>query len=368
MNLEKLRISRSLLAWYDKSRRDLPWRVHPGQAPNPYHVLISETMLQQTQVRTVIPYFHKFIRSWPTLRDLAAADEQAVLLAWQGLGYYSRARNLLATVRQIAQEHAGQIPRDVDTLLKLPGIGRYTAGAIASIAYDTAAPILDGNVTRVLCRLDAIRSDPRDRATLQLLWRRAADILPQQRVGDFNSALMELGATVCTPRSPQCLICPIHKSCKAFSAGLWDVIPAPKRSRPVPLVQRTTLCLHHGRNGASRWLIEQRPLRGRWAGMWQFVTVETDGQAVTAATVRAAAGVKSGVPQHIGQIQHSLTHRKYQFNVYRCDVRSPNLVGKPDMQASPRKWVTLSELSDHPLPRPHLRIAELLTKLQSGTT
>jgi A/G-specific adenine glycosylase len=331
-------------------------------------VLISETMLQQTQVRTVIPYFHEFIRCWPTLRDLAGADEQAVLRAWQGLGYYSRARNLLAAVRQIAQEHGGEIPRDVDTLLKLPGIGRYTAGAIASIAYDTPAPILDGNVTRVLCRLDAIRSDPRDRATLQLLWRRAADILPQQRAGDFNSALMELGATVCTPRSPQCLNCPICKSCKAFAAGIQDVIPAPKKSREVPRVARTTLCLRHGNNGQTRWLIEQRPSRGRWGGMWQFVTVESDGRKVTPATVRAAAGVKSGIPRHIGQIEHGLTHRKYQFNVYQCDVASLPRVEASAPAERPRKWVQLEELEHYPLPRPHVRIAELLAGLGKRTT
>src|SRR5436190_17567760 len=152
MFLQKLQFQRRLLRWYDRHRRDLPWRVALGTQPNPYHILISETMLQQTQVKMVLRYFDKFIQTWPTLNDLAAADEQAVLKAWQGLGYYSRARNMHKAARRIVEAFAGEVPSDVDELLSLPGVGRYTAGAIASIAFDRRAPILDGNVTRVLCR------------------------------------------------------------------------------------------------------------------------------------------------------------------------------------------------------------------------
>src|SRR5687767_4015402 len=173
--------ARRLLAWYDKCHRKLPWRADPScggpkpalAASDPYHVLVSEAMLQQTQVATVIPYFNRFIARFPTLADLAAADEQEVLRYWQGLGYYSRARNLRAAARKVVAEYGGELPRERDRLLTLPGVGRYTAGAVSSIAFDRRAPILDGNVIRVLCRIDKVQSDPRDRVTQDLLWRRA---------------------------------------------------------------------------------------------------------------------------------------------------------------------------------------------------
>src|SRR4051812_15469717 len=183
---------RSLLRWYTNHRRDLPWRVakkNPtSERPDPYHVLVSEAMLQQTQVATVIPYFNRFMAAYPTLRDLAAANEQEILRLWQGLGYYSRARCLLRTAKILVEQQNGQIPSTVDELLEFPGIGRYTAGAIASLAFEARAPILDGNVTRVLSRLDLIREQSKE-----LLWTRAEEILPKKCVGDFNSALMELG-------------------------------------------------------------------------------------------------------------------------------------------------------------------------------
>src|SRR5215217_6949316 len=264
--------ARRLLRWYDKCRRNLPWRPDPGAGRpegDPYHVLVSEAMLQQTQVATVIPYFNRFVARLPTLAALAAAEEQEVLRLWQGLGYYSRARNLQAAARRVTDEHGGELPREVDQLLKLPGIGRYTAGAVASIAFGRRAPILDGNVLRVLCRVDKITSDPRDRETQALLWRRAEEVLPKARVGEFNSALMELGATVCVPRSPRCLLCPVREHCGAFAAGVQERIPPAKKAKPTPLLERSIYCIRK----SGRWLLEQRPATGRWASMWQFVTL-----------------------------------------------------------------------------------------------
>jgi A/G-specific adenine glycosylase len=336
---------RALLRWYDRHRRDLPWRATP---PNPYHVLLSETMLQQTQVATVVPYFLRFIQRYPTLADLAAAEQQDVLRLWQGLGYYSRARNLHACAARVVAEHAGQVPRDVEQLLDLPGVGRYTAGAIASIAYEARAPILDGNVTRVLCRLDRIESDPRDRQTQLSLWRRAEEILPARRVGDFNSALMELGATVCVPRNPQCLVCPVRAHCQAFTAGLQDRIPLPKRSKPTPLHRRYVLCLRHGR----QFLIEQRPATGRWAGLWQFKTLESTGRPFTAAQLAQRLGFAVSKPQQLGRIRHSLTHRRYEFDAYTADLAAPPAAGQV--------WVTLDQLDAYPLSKPQLSIASLL--------
>ena len=332
---------RRLLRWYDDSRRDLPWRARPGaSAPEPYHVLVSETMLQQTQVATVIPYYLRFLQRFPTFQSLADAPEQQVLRLWQGLGYYSRARNLQAAARAVVRDHDGQLPADLPELLKLPGVGRYTAGAIASIAFGRRAAILDGNVTRVLCRIDKITADPRERQMQQALWARAEEVLPRRRMGDFNSALMELGATVCTPRSPQCLICPVARHCEAAAEGVQESIPVPKKAHVTPLLRRRTYCVVC----KDRHLIEQRPASGRWAGMWQFVTVEPDHQPPL-----------NGA-QPLGTVTHALTHRRYQFEVFL--LRS--VEGVPVETGRPHRWVTEHELDAYPLPRPHLKMLELV--------
>jgi A/G-specific adenine glycosylase len=344
---------RDLLAWYDRHRRDLPWRVRTGSArnsaPDPYHVLLSEAMLQQTQVATVVPYFQRFIERFPALSDLAGADLQDVLRLWQGLGYYSRARNLHACAGRVVAEHGGRVPGTVEELLKLPGVGRYTAGAIASLAYGTRAPILDGNVMRVLCRIDQIESDPRSRETQAVLWWRAEEILPDRRVGDFNSALMELGATVCTPKNPQCLLCPVRSHCEAAAAGVQDRIPLPKKAKPTPLNRRYVLCVGQ----AGRYLIEQRPARGRWAGMWQFKTTEANGRAPSAGRLKAWLGFAVSKPVRLGVVRHALTHRRYEFEAYRAEAP-----GEP--AAAGRVWVTLGELDAYPLSKPQLSIAKLL--------
>ena len=319
---------------------------------DPYHVLVSETMLQQTQVATVIPYYHRFLARFPTIADLAVAPEQEVLRLWQGLGYYSRARNLQSAARKVVSDYGGALPGDRDELLKLPGVGRYTAGAVASIAFDLPAPILDGNVTRVLCRLDNIAQDPRDRQTAQTLWRRAEELLPKKRPGDFNSALMELGATVCTPRKPQCLVCPVRMHCQALAAGMQEKVPAPRKSKPIPLMNRQTYCIRRG----DAWLIEQRPSRGRWAGMWQFITVDADEDAP------AHLGLKDVVA--LGKVSHALTHRRYEFSVYLAHATDPKRV----TDNRPHKWVTLAQVAEYPLPRPHLKIVEILRSFLMETT
>ncbi|MGH7180310.1 MAG: A/G-specific adenine glycosylase [Tepidisphaeraceae bacterium] len=332
---------RRLLSWYDANRRDLPWRSASGAHPDPYVVLVSEVMLQQTQVATVIPYFVRFVKEFPTVRHLAAADEQRVLRAWQGLGYYSRARNLRRAAQCIVQEFDGCVPADPTALRSLPGIGRYTAGAIASLAFGRRHPVLDGNVTRALCRLDMIKSDPRSRSTVEQLWRRAEALLPDDRVGDFNSALMELGATVCTPRNPNCADCPVRAHCMALAAGAVDRVPAPRRRPPTPVVRRTVTCL---RNRGS-YLLEQRPPAGRWAGLWQFPTT--------------AASSAKGCGPRLGVIEHALTHRRYRFEVFHCQAAS-RLDHRPHR---PHAWIRLSELSEYPLPKPHLLVAKMLESL-----
>jgi len=346
------RFQKRLLAWYDSHRRDLPWRLPrdaaPGQKLDPYHVLVSEAMLQQTQVATVIPYFHRFLARFPTIESLAAADEQDVLRLWQGLGYYSRARNLHAAARKVVADHSGQLPPTRDALLSLPGIGRYTAGAVASIAFDQRVPILDGNVARVLCRLDAITSDPRSPKTQSLLWRRAEEILPPKRPGNFNSAVMELGALICTPRSPQCLLCPVREHCQAFESALQYKIPAPRAAKPTPLLRRATYCIQHPRH-PDRYLIEQRPANGRWANMWQFITVEKGSS--------PAVSLRLSNTRFLTSVRHALTHRRYEFDVYKAHATSDKFTTDP---ARPRTWTALDDLSQFPLPRPHLKIAAIL--------
>jgi A/G-specific adenine glycosylase len=353
------RFARDLLSWFDAARRDLPWRVKPGSGPGArppaYHVLVSEAMLQQTQVATVIPYFARFMEAFPTLADLAAADEQRVLRLWQGLGYYSRARNLRRSAQAIVQEFGGTIPTTVEQLLTLPGIGRYTAGAIASLAHDTRAPILDGNVVRVLCRIDAITDDPRDRTVQQRLWARAESVLPDRRVGDFNSALMELGATVCTPRAPACLICPVHNMCRARAQGIQDQIPPPKKAKPLPIERRWVFCVDRG-DGA--YLVEQRPPSGRWAGMWQFLSVPADDTATPESALADACAIAhpdrlSLVP--LGSVTHTLTHRRYEFEAFAVTLGK-----KKPAVAPPRAWATFDDMEHLAFSKPQREIRRRL--------
>lgn len=369
---KQVQFGRRLLAWYDAHRRALPWRTPPGgQFPDPWYVLVSEIMLQQTNVVTAEPYFRRFIARFPTVADLAASDEQEVLRLWQGLGYYARARNLRAAAIRILADFAGHVPRGADDLLSLPGVGRYTAGAVGSLAFGQRVPIVDANVARVLCRLDRIESDPRTPATQRRLWERAAEILPRKRVGDFNSALMELGAIVCRPRNPLCGQCPLNHICRAFADDVQNDIPAPRPPKEKPRLQRRIYCVRDG----NRWLIEQRPLDGRWGGMWQFLTIPADHEpgadespktstgrvSQPAHSLTRLLGVPVGAPRLIGSVDHQLSHRQYHFDVYLCQIRK---VAKGRAVSSPtRRWVTWEELGNYPKPRPHVEIAGMVREI-----
>jgi A/G-specific adenine glycosylase len=332
---------RRLLSWYRKHQRTLPWRAN---RPDPYHVLVSEFMLQQTQVATVIDYFHRFMERFPTLQHLADAPEAHVLRLWQGLGYYSRARNLLSAARVIVKERGGKMPRSVEGLMALPGIGRYTAGAVASIAFGRVAPIVDGNVRRVICRLDAIILSPGPELTAHL-WQKAQDILPSKSPGQFNSALMELGALVCTPRNPQCPACPVREHCIAFSIGKVDQIPVPKPPRARPVVRRRVLCIRN----KGCWLMEQRPDKGRWAGMWQFVTKPF------VSNEPPPAGTKT---TPFLRLTHDLTHRRYEFEAH--------LAAHKPIPSPRQRWMTPAQIDQHPLPLPHVKIWKALQQLDHG--
>jgi len=391
---ELRRLRKTLLAWYANSKRDLPWRDLDPQTQRPlaYHVLLSEFMLQQTQVATVIPYFLRFMKAFPTVIQLARSSEQEVLMLWQGLGYYSRARNLHRAANQIVDRFDGTVPSSVEDLMTLPGIGRYTAGAIASIAHGIDAPIVDGNVSRVLCRLDAISDDPRSTIVVKSLWDRASDLVDPDRPGDFNSGLMELGATVCTPRNPQCLICPLKLNCKAFKEGLQDVVPAPKKAKPSP-VERFVIRIRY-RN--DQVLLEKRPDKGVWASMWQFITdqeksgesetglrqrssiqtAKTDSQKpeLISDDIRLPSGVNSsanvfyqsyidGIDRSHWQslegfsFSHQLTHRRYEF---RIEISNDSSGINSD--AARGTWFRLQDVDTLPMPNPHSKVRELLRR------
>jgi len=355
--------SACLLGWYDVHRRDLPWRTHPTLRPriDPYAVLVSEFMLQQTQVATVTPYFLRFMGQFPTAASLAAADTQQVLRLWQGLGYYARARNLQKAAKMIVDQFAGSLPKSMEALLNLPGVGRYTAGAIASIAFDKPTPILDGNVARVLSRLKNWRDDPRPPASAAKRWLLAEKILPAKRIGDFNSALMELGATICTPRNPQCEICPVQKFCRGYAAGDPQSIPPPKKPIATPLNQRWTFCIQH----RGRWLIEQRPNTGRWASLWQFPTAPMKPNE-SPESVAKSIGLQITNAISLGQISHALTHRKYEFQIIQATLKN-RIEIYPKNSSSNRRWIRPDELSEFPLPRPHLKIAAILKEAVNHT-
>lgn len=304
-------------------------------------MLVSELMLQQTQVVTVIPYFHRWMQRLPTVAALASASEPEVLKLWEGLGYYSRARNLHRAAKVIVAEHGGALPSTREQLLTLPGVGPYTAGAIASIAFDQPEPLVDGNVQRVLARLFAYRDDPRSKAGQTWLWETARSLVPGDRPGDFNSALMELGATVCTPKAPACPTCPLRKTCQANALGLQSQIPPPKKAKETPHFART---IHLFRKPDGTLLLEQRPATGRWANLWQFPTRET--------------------PLHpgraLGQVSHALTHRRYTFDVVLVEV--PTTFSLQTETTS--NWLTLQQIREFALPKPQIRAMALLTESQ----
>ncbi|MCL6511800.1 MAG: A/G-specific adenine glycosylase [Anaerolineae bacterium] len=252
-----------LLRWFARHRRDLPWRREPR---DPYRVWLAEVMLQQTQVTTVVPYYERWLERFPTLEALAAAPLDAVLKLWEGLGYYARARNLHAAACAVVQTHGGRIPATVEGLLRLPGVGRYTAGAIASLAFNADAPALDGNVKRVLSRVHGLSAPKEDE-----LWRLAESLLPPGRAGAFNEALMDLGATVCTPRAPQCPACPLRTLCVAQASGDPEAYPARLRKKSTPHHQVITAVIV---DEGGRVLMGQRPPDGLLGGLWEFVSSE----------------------------------------------------------------------------------------------
>jgi A/G-specific adenine glycosylase len=334
------RLRRNLAAWYRRNARPLPWR----NTADPYRIWISEIMLQQTTVAAVVPYFERFLKRFPKLESLAAAKEEEVLRLWEGLGYYSRARNIHKAARLIVSESAGAFPGDVPALLELPGIGRYTAGAIASFAFDRRAPILEANTLRLYCRLLGFRGDPRSAAGQKALWDFAERIVPRKQPGLFNQALMELGGAVCTLETPACPQCPVRTSCVALANGWQHEIPVrAARVAPTPVTEVAVAVRRRG-----KYLMLKRPPGERWAGLWDFVRFAWNrGERMSAATVTGAvyahAGLEVKIAERIAEIRHSVTRFRITLCCYAADWQAGELDGsrRQFRWIAPQKFATL---------------------------
>jgi A/G-specific adenine glycosylase len=306
---------RALLRWYDANKRDLPWR----RTRDPYAIWVSETMLQQTRVDTVIPYYERFLARFPDVEALATADTDDVLGEWAGLGYYSRARNLQRAAREVADSHGGRVPDDVDGLKGLPGIGRYTAGAIASIAFDRPAPIVDGNVARVFTRVLGIREDIQKPEVVRRLWDEAEALAAGARPGEVNQAVMELGALVCTPAEPRCLLCPLRRRCDAHQQGDAAALPIKEKKTKVKRVA-----------AAAGWLVRRgkvlavrRPPEGLLGGLWELpggdIELCEDPADGWSRALRERVGLTVDRTEYVGAVDHVFTHRRLELHLFRAD-------------------------------------------------
>ena len=336
-----------VLRWYDRhGRGDLPWQ----REITPYRVWVSEIMLQQTRVATVIPYFERFMATFPDVRALAQADPDQVLHLWTGLGYYARARNLHRAAIQIMEDHGGEFPADVDELQKLPGIGRSTAGAIASIAMNIRAPILDGNVKRVLARYHAVPGWPGETAVARRLWELAEHYTPSKRVGDYSQAMMDLGATLCTRTAPDCDHCPLARHCAARAEGNPEAYPSPKPKKQLP-VHETTMVLLTDEH--DRVLLEQRPPAGLWGGLWSFPELrDTD----ELPTFLQRLGLRERERGQLRPFRHSFSH--YHLDITPLKVRVRDAAGA--VADNGHAWVAPDQPGERGLAAP---VKKLLRRL-----
>ena len=347
-----LAISSLLLAWFARHARPLPWR----STKDPFAIWISEVMLQQTQVATVIPYYQRFLLAFPNVKSLAQADESAVLRLWEGLGYYRRARSLHQAARKMLTEHDGNVPNDPETLSHFPGLGRYTVNAILSQAFDRRLPILEANSRRVLCRLLGIEEDPSQAKVARKLWDAAEKLLPRKNAGRFNQALMELGALVCTARQPDCRRCPLARDCIARRLGLQETIPY-RAARPrIEQVDEVALVIRKRHDV----LLVQRPSSGRWAGLWEFphaALTENESHVQAAEKVLQKLGLKAEIHSELLTIRHSVT----RFRITLVCLEARHRGGKVRSEMFPQsRWVAPEKLLDYPFSSPQRRLARTL--------
>jgi len=346
-------IQKNLLKWFAANQRPLPWR----KTYDPYQVWISEIMLQQTQVKTALPYFERWMKRLPTIRSVVEASEDTVLKLWEGLGYYSRARNLHKAARVIMEKHGGQFPSRYEDILALPGVGRYTAGAIASIGFQKPYPVLDGNVIRVFSRLLNFGGNTRLPKNIALLWKRAAELLPVGHARDFNQALMELGALVCTPKNAECEVCPVQKICSAYKAGTVEQIPDRGDSPASESLRVAVAVIRKGK----KVFIQKRSPHGLMAGLWEFPGGKIQpGEGVQAGLrreIQEELGIKLKNIRPIARIKHAYT--RFQVDLH-CFFAEPG-AGKLRLTAATEgKWVSLKNLQDYPFPAANVRLIQMI--------
>ena len=351
---EVKRVQQALLAWFKFAQRPLPWRAER----NPYSVWVSEVMLQQTQVATVIPYFERWMRTYPTVAALAQAREQDVLKLWEGLGYYSRARSLLIGAQIIAEHCGGQLPADVDSLRTIPGIGRYTAGAVASIGYQKPEPVLDGNVMRVLCRLCDLAGDPRKAPLNENLWTLARQLVTKTNPAQVNESLMELGATVCTPSKPHCSDCPLRRGCRSLANDHVDQRPSPTK-RTTPTARKVVVTVVFLGNRVL--LQQQSPSAPHWAGLWTFPFSECrsleNPEALATRQLTDTLQLPASNLAILTQGKYTITRFRFSYVAVQALVPRATRVPTPDGYT----WVTRRRLLELPMPAPHRRLARPLT-------
>ncbi len=325
---------KTLLSWYDQYKRDLPWR----RTSDPYAIFVSEMMLQQTQVKTVIPYYGRFLKELPDWSALAKAKEEKVLKLWEGLGYYRRARNLKAAAQMVLENFNGQLPNTLEDILELPGVGLYSAGAVLSIAYQKPQPLVDGNVIRVFSRVFVLRGNLKAGEGHQRVWDVAQKLIPDQRPGDFNQALMELGATVCLSDNPQCLLCPMRSLCEAAQRGIQSELPEmPKAHKTVEVPMAAFFIEHRG-----KILVKKRAQEEKWLkGMWEFPSARGKTLTEARAKLEKELGARSEKKSH-QEIRHQITHHKIHLKLFRA------VLEKPLKTTSDLKWVASETLDKLP--------------------
>lgn len=358
MRQPPLHLGRRVLPWYDRHKRDLPWRG----IDDPYAVWISEVMLQQTTVNAVIPYYKRWLEHFPNVQTLARAPLQKVLKAWQGLGYYRRARNLQAAAKIIVRQYGGRLPSEAASLRALPGFGDYTTAAILSIVFGRSAALIDANVRRVLMRVFGLAGKAEPRMDKPILVR-LTPLVPKKRPGDFNQALMELGALVCRPKNPQCPACPLRTGCAAFAAGRQEVIPSVEARRYRRLTAVVGVIRKNG-----RILIQRRPEAGLLGGLWEFPGGKVRrGETLTAALARELEeelGVRPAESSRLMKVEHSYTNFLVTLHAYDCRLESD-----PDLDPRRQKWARPADLRNYPFPSGSAKIIErILAKRRSDPT
>ncbi|MEW9676989.1 A/G-specific adenine glycosylase [Lentibacillus sp. L22] len=348
-NFDILEFQRDLIAWYKQNKRDLPWR----KVRDPYKIWVSEIMLQQTKVDTVIPYFHRFIEKYPTPKALAEADEQDVLKTWEGLGYYSRARNLQTAVKEVVASYGGEVPDTPEDLGALKGVGPYTKGAILSIAFDQPEPAVDGNVMRVLSRVLLVDDDIAKSSTKKRFEKLAAALISKEDPSSFNQGIMELGALVCTPKSPACLLCPLQRHCRAFAQGLEEELPVKSKGKKQKTVPYAALLI---KNEHGQYVIEKRSDHGLLANLWQFPMVPIDeiGMDHIANWLFAEYGLRINLGAEAGTLKHIFTHLIWQLNIYYATTKQTET-------ADDRiRFVNQSDLAAYPFPVSHQKMLKYI--------